>query len=270
MLSSEFLWPSLRTIDTTRRETPLSTELTFLQNWKPMPNPSHAVLPPPSHPLHHCYLEEGTQANSLLWDPSLCGDTAERANMTKCIFHHDTHMSTQRCNNAVICCHIVATITINFQDKYTLYVWWRRLRSSGRRRCNTMQQANQQNMLVNLEFKMRNALAVLFRHFTHTVFLCSSCNRIGIDWDSCFPPQHETGSCMLKSQLKLPQICGAIMQNGMEAVRFCFFTSKAEWVQACRWKKRYKKRHSESFWVLLISCSTRPSHLNSKDLTILP
>lgn len=87
-----------------------------------MANPSHDLLPPPSPPLHHCYLEEGTQANSLLWDPSLCGDTAARANVTKCIFHNDTHMSTQSCNNAVICCHIVAKITINFQDKYTLYV----------------------------------------------------------------------------------------------------------------------------------------------------
>lgn len=101
---------------------------------------------------------------------------------------------------------------------------------------------SKQNMLVNLELKMHSALAMLFRHFTHNVFLCSSCNGISVDWDSCFPPQHETGSCMLKSQLKLPHICGAIMQNDVEAVRFCFFTSKAEW------KRRYKKGHSELFW----------------------
>lgn len=145
-----------------------------------MPNPSHALIPPPSPPLHPCYLEEGTQANSLLWDPSLCGDTAERANIiTKCMFHHDTHNVNpelqQRCDLLPYCRN--NHYSINFQDKYTLS-GCDLVEGGDATRCNKQ---SKQNMLVNLELKMHNAPAVLFRRFTHNVFLCSSCNGIGVD-----------------------------------------------------------------------------------------
>lgn len=123
-VSSEFLCPHCRLLirlGERHHFHPLSTELTFLQNWKPLPNPSHALLPPPSPPLHHCYLEEGTQANSFLWDPSLCGDTAERANPEL----------QQRCDLLPPYCRN-NHYSINIQDMF-----------GGRRRCNMMQQAKQ-------------------------------------------------------------------------------------------------------------------------------